>query len=215
MKLQPAAFNRFLRGIGQDVTWRRSLDCPCRDIYSGAAMPNCLQCHGKGQIWLAPVTAYTGLSSMAASKQWANFGVWEQGDVMLTIPGDSPLYQAGQYDQVILTNSSEPFSLTMTRGQNDVFNWPVVGLDRVFFLGLDDEDNQVIVDSALPTVNSDGTLTWPDTGTVPEVGQQFSITGRRRPVYFLYQDLPSDRAHHAGQPLPRKVVARTFDLFGR
>lgn len=215
MKLNPAAFNRFLKHIGQTVAWKRALDCPCRDTYSGAALPGCLQCQGKGSIWLAPISAYTGLTSMAVSKQWANFGVWEQGDVMLTIPGDSPLYSAGQYDQIILTDSSEPFSLTMIRGQNDRFNWPVVELDRVFMLGLDEDDQQVIQDAVLPTVNSDGTLTWPEDGTVPEVGQQFSISGRRRPVYFLYQELPSDRAHHGGQPLPRKVVARVFDLFGR
>lgn len=215
MQLQPAAFNQFLRSIGQNVTWRRALDCPCRDLYSGAALSSCPQCHGKGSIWLAAVDAHTGLSSMSASKQWANFGVWEQGDVMLTIPGDSPLYAAGQFDQIILSNSSEPYSLTMIRGQNDRFNWPVVAVDRVFMLMPDDEGAMVITESALPTVNEGGTLTWPDTGTAPEAGQQFSITGRRRPVYFLYQDLPSDRAHHGGQPLPRKVVARQFDLFGR
>lgn len=215
MKLQPAAFNRFLRHVGQDVLWRRAFDCPCRDAYSGAALPNCLQCAGKGSIWAAPVAAYTGLSAMAASVKWAKFGLWEAGDLLLTIPGDTPLYHAGQFDQIILIESSEPFSLVMTRGVNDRFLWPVVAVDRVFVLGEDDDGAQVVVDCAAPTVAADGSLTWPSAGTVPAAGQQFSVTGRRRPVYFLYQDLPSDRAHHAGLPLPRKVVVRQFDLFGR
>lgn len=215
MSLQPAAFERFLRHVGQDVLWRRAFDCPCRDTYSGAALPNCLQCAGKGSIWAAPLASYTGLSSMAASVRWAKFGVWETGDLLLTIPGDTPLYNAGQYDQVILLESSEPFSLVLTRGVNDRLPWPVVGIDRVFVLSEDDNDVQVTLDTALPTVGTGGVLTWPSSGLTPAVGQQFSITGRRRPVYFLYMDLPSDRAHHGGLRLPRKVVVRQFDLFNR
>lgn len=215
MKLQPAAFNAFLSNVGQAVLWRRAFDCPCRDPYSGAALPDCPQCRGKGVIWNDPLASYTGLSSMAASKQWAKFGVWEAGDLLLTIPGDTPLYGVGRFDQIILTESSEPFSLVMTRGQDDQFQWPVVSVDRVFALGYDDEQVQVIVDMAIPLVAGSGAMTWPSGGPAPTSGQQFSITGRRRPVYFLYVDLPSDRAHHGGLPLPRKVVARHFDLFGR
>lgn len=216
MRLDPAVFNRFLAtsGIGQAVLWRRAYDCPCRDPYSGAAAPDCPHCHGKGVIWAAPVAANTGLTSMAVSKQWANFGVWETGDVALIVPGDSLLYGAGRFDQIILADSSEPFSTSFRRGENDVLLWPVVALERAFVLGEIDGE-PAIIECALPVVNDNGTMTWPDQGEIPDLGQAYSLTGRRRPVYFLYQDLPSDRAHHHGQPLPRKVVARVFDLFGR
>ncbi|MCK7579808.1 MAG: hypothetical protein MZV65_31715 [Chromatiales bacterium] len=43
----------------------------------------------------------------------------------------------------------------------------------------------------------------------------YTLAGRAYPEYFCYGDFPQDRAHHHGEPLPRKVVLRKFDLFGR
>lgn len=212
MRLDPAAFNRLLRNIGQDVAWRRAFDCPCRDPYSGAADPACPMCRGRGSIWGDPVTGYAGVQSMTAKKEWANFDLWESGDMVVTIPGDSPIYAAGQFDQIILSQSSEPFSLVFRRGEDDTFQWPVVSIDRVFSLNQSRTD---VVEWQIPTVTEAGALSWDAGLPLPEYGQQFSISGRRRPVFFLFKDLPRDRSHHAGQPLPRRVVVRTFDLFGR
>jgi hypothetical protein len=58
-----------------------------------------------------------------------------------------------------------------------------------------------------------GTLTWG--ADVPPDGAQIALTGRKRPEYFCLQEFPQDRAHHHGRDLPRRVVLRRFDLFGR
>ena len=113
MQLSPTRFNRLLRppgGLGQKVSWRRAYACPCRHPHSGAALPGCLQCAGCGVIWSAPKAAWTGLASMRVAREWANFGLWESGDVVLTIPSDSPLYAAGEHDRLVMLDSSEPFS---------------------------------------------------------------------------------------------------------
>ena len=212
MQLNPVAFNKLLRNIGQDVSWRRAFDCPCRDVYSGAADPSCPMCRGRGSIWAQSVDGYAGVQSMSAIKQWANFDLWESGDLMVTIPGDSPIYNAGQFDQIVLAQSSEPFSLVFRRGEDDTFQWPVLSVDRVFSLN---ETKTAIVEWQIPTVTDAGVLEWNPSLPSPDYGQQFSITGRRRPVFFVFKELPRDRAHHAGLPLPRRVVVRTFDLFGR
>ena len=151
-----------------------------------------------------------GVQSMAAVKEWADFDVWESGDLMVTIGGDSAMYDAGQFDQVILAQSSEPFSLVMRVGRDDFFRWPVLQVDRGLRLGADGLAEQLPV----PEVDDSGELVWPE-GEAPAVNSQFSISGRRRPVYYLFKDLPRDRAHHSGRPLPRRVVVRAFDLFGR
>jgi hypothetical protein len=70
-----------------------------------------------------------------------------------------------------------------------------------------------LVSADPPTVADDGTITWPDES--PPVGTQISLTGRKHPEYFCLQEFPQDRAHHHGRDLPRRVVLRKFDLFGR
>lgn len=179
MRLSPREFNRFLRHIGQQVVWRQAFDCPCRDVHSGAARHDCKHCRGRGTVWGADQPAYAGVQSMAAVKQWADFDVWESGDLMVTIPSDSPMYAAGQFDQIILTQSSEPFSLTMTRGEDDFFRWPVLSITRTFCLS---DDGTTVVELTPPVVLPDGTLEWStdDEAVVPMLGKQFSITGRDR-----------------------------------
>jgi hypothetical protein len=67
----------------------------------------------------------------------------------------------------------------------------------------------------LPIVTGGDSLTWSEEGGCPPAGVQFSVTGRRQQEYYIFRDLPQDRAHHGGAALPRRVVARRFDLFGR
>lgn len=211
MRLSPAKFNAFLNNIGQDFSWRHSYSCPCIEEHSGAPDNHCGLCGGRGRIWEAAVDGKSGIAGQKVQRQWAEFGMWENGDVVLTIPSDSPLYAMGEFDRVVMTNSSQPFSMNRTRGVNDRLDFmKVLQIDRVFWK--DQDDN--IVEGGIPVVDEDGNLSWPD-GGAPQPGTQFSITGRKQPEYFCFQEFPQDRAHHFGADLPRRVVLRKWDLFGR
>jgi hypothetical protein len=72
----------------------------------------------------------------------------------------------------------------------------------------------VVNATALPTVDATNTLQWPTSGG-PPAGTQYTLNGTRYREYFVYDDLPQTRNMHQGMPLPRRVVLRRFDLFGR
>ncbi|HET7675841.1 MAG TPA: hypothetical protein VFL54_09995 [Gammaproteobacteria bacterium] len=210
MNLSPTRLNALLNKVGQDVAWRAGYDCPCRNPRSGAADPGCANCHGLGVTWRVDATAArTALAAQKIQRQWADFGLWQNGDVVLSIPSDSPLYDIGEFDRVVFSQSSEPFSHTRIHDGTDRLAFPVVTVSRVFWLA-----NDAIVEGGIPDVDAaDGVLTW--AGGEPPPGMQYSITGRRRPEYFCFGDFPQDRAHQGGARLPRRVVLRKFDLFGR
>ena len=208
MRLSSAAFNRFLGQMGQSFAWRRSYACPCINKNSGQANPKCPHCSGNGRLWAGAVVGEAGIVSRSRMREFAAFGIWDQDDIMLSIPSNSPLYAMGQFDRIAALNRSEPFSANLIRGLNDTLRFPVLSVDRAFWL-----DGEHIRDVALPVVNEDGSLTWAD--GAPPAGATFSLTGRRTPEYFVYQELPTDRPLHFGEPLPRRVALRRFDLFGR
>lgn len=208
MRLSSAAFNRFLGQMGQTFAWRKSYACPCINKNSGQADPKCPHCSGKGRLWRGAVEGEAGIVSRSRMREFAVFGIWDQDDIMLSIPSNSPLYDMGQFDRVAALNRSEPFSINLIRGLNDVVKFSVLSVDRAFYL-----QNGNIVDLALPTVTEDGALNWG--ANPPPAGVTFSLTGRRTPEYFVYQELPTDRPLHFGAKLPRRVTLRRFDLFGR
>lgn len=206
MKLSPAAFNRFLRHIGQDMSWRQSFLCPCRNINSASAKADCTVCFGKGVYWGDEICGYAGISGMDVQKQWFDFGMAELGDVVITLPSDTDMYDMAQFDRVVMTNSTQPFSVVLKRGEECLLFRPV-SVDYVTWF-----KNGVIVQDGKPVIEG-GKPKWISGG--PPDGTIYTIGGRRHPEYFMYQDFPQDRAHHHGARLPRKVVLRKFDLFGR
>lgn len=208
MKLSPARLNAMLNQVGQTVDWRPGYDCPCKNPDSGAAEYGCPNCGGFGITWGPPQSCKTALAGQKIQREWANFGMWENGDVILSIPSDSALYAIGEFDRVTFAQSSEPFSLTRKHDGSEKLTFPVASLNRVFWLA-----DGVETEGGIPTVNADGTLTWTD--GMPPDGVQFSITGPRRPEYFCFGNFPQDRAHQGGDALPRRIVLRRFDLFGR
>jgi len=212
MQLSPAAFNGLLGEMGQAVAWRKAYACPCRDDDTGAARQGCPVCDARGQFWdVVPTEAWTGLAGMRVNREWAAYGLWESGDVVFTIPSDSPLYAAAEFDRVVMSNSSEAFSVPRRRGAaNETLTFPVVQIDRAFWIA-----DGAVVDGDLPVIADDGTIDWSGAATAPDAGVQYSISGRKRQEYFIFRDLVQDRAHFYGLALPRKVVARKFDLFGR
>lgn len=208
MRFSATRFNSLLNSMGQDFGWRRSYACPCINPNSGQAKANCPNCTGKGRLWAASVAGKAGIVSREQMKNFAAFGIWDGGDIMLSIPSDSPLYAIGQFDRVMAGNRSEPFSMNLTRGQNDLVRFPILSVERVFWL----VDNAQI-DASPVTILPDGRIQWGT--TAPPMGVTYSITGRRTPEYFCYQELPADRPMQFGEPLPRRVTLRRFDLFGR
>ena len=214
MRLQPAAFNRLIGHLGQACLWSRAELCPCRDTYSGAAEPNCPACSGRGVFWRGAVRATTGLTSMRVAREWQHFGMWESGDVVLSVPSDSPLYDAGENDRVALVNSTEPYTSTFVRGAEDE-RWPAY-LTEVEAVTV--RQGEGVASRAVPVLPADRSApfrpAWPEAGG-PAEGEQYAIRGRRHPVFFVFKSLPQDRAHHSGATLPRKIAARRFDLFGR
>lgn len=210
MRLNASAFNRMLTANGQTFGLRRGFACPCTTNGSGQPKSTCKQCSGKGRLWgKGVVNGAAGIVSQAKMRSFAAFGVWDKDDIMLSIPSNSPLYAMGQYDRVMAVNRSEPFSMSLKRGLNDTLRLPVVSLERCFWLDASEE----IREASLPTVSPDGVLSW--SGVAPPAGVTFSLTGRRRPEYFCFVELPTDRPMHHGEPLPRRVALRRFDLFGR
>lgn len=209
MNLVSSEFNSLLNHVGQDFTWRRAYACPCINPRSGAAKPSCPHCDGKGRLWDAPVPGKAGIVGRDQLRKFADFGLWDQGDIMLSIPSDSPLYAMGQFDRVTATNRSEQFSMNLVRGLNDRIRHAVIAIERVFWLGADD----ALVEGGIPSVGADGELTW--TTSAPPPQATYSISGRRRPEFFCFNEIPADRPLHFGEPLPRRVVLRRMDLFGR
>lgn len=212
MFLSPVAFNRHIRHMGQMVSWRRSYQCPCINEFSGAAEASCPLCNGKGYQWSATaVPGVVGVTSQVNKKQWAQFGNWEDGDMLLTVGSDSPVYDISRFDRLLLLNSTDRFSRVLVRGDDvEKINVPVVSIDRVFWLN---QAKNAVIEGDVPTVADDGSIVWGSNS--PDPGTQYSITGTCYTEYYVYDMMPSDRNEHSGLLLPRKCQLKNFDLFGR
>ena len=213
--LSAESFNAMINQMGQDADWRRGYDCPCRDVYSGAADPACPVCGGKGLTWGDAVTGRVGVAGQKVQQEWAKMGMYESGDMVLTLPSDSPIFAMGEFDRLVMVHSSVPFSRVLTHTGSEKLPLHVEQIERVFWLAAG-----VVVDGGIPSVAPDGSLTWPPVvepgdPTPPPNGAQYSMTGRRRPEYFAFRDFPQDRAHYGGIRFPRRIVVRLMDLFAR
>jgi len=215
MQLSPARFNSLLSNIGQNILWRRAYLCPCRSTHSDAARQGCPVCAGRGLYWGTAQAAVVGLSGMQAQQQWAQFGAYEQGDVVITLPSDSPVYDLADNDRIAFVDSTIGFVQIFRRGLDDEpLPFPVRTIERVFWLA---PDGQTEIDGDIPLADDAGVLRWSGTSpTAPAAGQQYSMVGRKNTEYFVaLSSMVQDRAHHHGAALPRKCVLRRWDLYGR
>lgn len=211
MQLDPQAFNEFLANWAQAVSWRRADFCPCRSTDTGSPNPACKVCQN-GIIWRAAVSATLAISGQKVQDQWARHGMWTKGDVVCTLAEDQPLYDMSENDRVLFMQSSVPFSLPRVNTGPQLMGFVPTKIDRVFWLN---EDLTAQVEGKIPDVSDETTeLTWSEGGEPPD-GTQYTISGRRNPEFFAFMDIAQDRAHHGGKRLPRKIVLRAFDLFGR
>lgn len=209
MQLNPADFNRFLGAIGQRFEWRRSFICPCLNPATQSPRVDCPQCAGKGRIWAAPIPGTAGVPSQRVQREYARQLQWESGDMVLTVPSDSPLYKMGEGDRVLQLSGSDPFSINLRKGINDKLPWTTKTVDRAFYL----DDAGAVVEAGLPMQQPDGALVF--AANPPPSGTTYSVTGTKLSEFFVYKDFPSDRGHHFGAQLPLRVQLRRFDLYGR
>lgn len=212
LELNPDAFNDFLYGIGQDCTWSKAYTCPCVNPASGSARPNCPRCSGKGRFWDTPMRTTVGIASQKVQLEWAKMGLWESGDAVAVIPENSVMYEIGQFDRVVMLNSTDHFSRVLTRDAvTERLLVPVERLTRVFWLA----DDGAVVDGGLPVVAADGTLSWPAGSVEPPAGTQYSINGTAFSEYYCFGPFASDRNEHRGARLPKRLILRKWDLLGR
>lgn len=212
MRFSRQNFNRHLKNIGQDVSWRPAYVCACIEPTTGSPDPKCKLCSKRGWIYGDAVATVCGVSKQETQAQWAESGLWEQGDVVVTVPEVSPMWDGGQYDRVILLNATEKFSLPLRRGDvgDNLKLYDVVSIDRVFWKH---PTTQMAVAGGIPTWDAAGVLSWSE--REPPIGTQYSITGTRRIEYYIFGNFPANRNEHQGMRLPKRVVLRRWDMSSR
>jgi len=211
VRLNPAAFNAHLDNMGQKFMWSKSYACPNVNDDSGAAIPDCPICFGRGHFWPTAIAATSGVASQKTQQSWAQSTLYAQGDTVLSVPENSPIYGAGQFDRLLAVNTEEVFSLRLLAGEEDRLFGTTIAISRVFWLSL---DNTAIIEGEIPAFDAHGNLTWPD-GEGPPEGTSYSVSGSRRQEFYVFMDYPANRFEHMGARLPKRIVARRFDLFGR
>lgn len=217
ISLSPERFNKLISNLGQTVIRRKAVACPCRDEYSNAALQGCPVCHGKGIYWTLGTTSYIGVSGMQVQRHWAQFGSYEQGDVVVTVPSDADTYLLSEYDRVLFTDSTQGFTQIFRKGVDDnPIPFAIQSVEAITWLEPDPitEIETVVTADPTPVLDTDNTLDW-DGCDEPPSGQ-YTLTGRRYAEYFVAPGaLVQIRQHHFGADLPHKVVLRRWELFGR
>lgn len=211
MQLNPQAFNDHLNNMGEWFRWRRSSACPCINPSSGSPKVGCPHCGGKGRLWETPVRALAGVASQKTQQEWAKFGQWESGDLVLSIPEDSPLYDVAPFDRVVAEITSDAFSMPLVRGApNERIPGAIKEITRVYWFSQAGD----ITEGKAPTINALGVPSWPD-GGAPPAGTTYSLSGHRYQEFYCFGPYPVSRMKHAGARLPVRMVMRMFDLLGR
>ena len=209
MKFNPGAFDRHLANMGQELLWRRAAHCACVNPNSGAPTPQCTVCLGKGIVWDDPVKTVCGVASQKTQQQWAAFGMWEDGDMVLSVPQGSPVWNSGRNDRIIMLNATERFSMPLRRGDiTERLLFRPVSVERVFWIKAGE-----IVEAGLPAFDDDGVPVWGNDAPPPAIA--YSITGWRYGEYFVFGNYPGSRNQHSGMRLPKNIVMRRWDLLGR
>jgi len=211
MRLNPTAFNTFINKIGQDVLWRKSLRCPCRNKRSGSPNPDCLVCYGLGYTYESPVSGIIGTSGMSIQRAWSSMGLYESGDQVITIGNDSPLYGVSNGDRVLLINSSIPFEVNLDHTGTEIFPYSfesIQSIAKVFWIS-----GSSYAYSTIAINSTTNRVEW--TANEPSINTQYTVLGRRNPEYYAYMDYPVDRSHFHGLPLPRRIVLRNYEVARR
>ncbi|PZP59591.1 MAG: hypothetical protein DI604_32035 [Delftia acidovorans] len=212
-RFNPDWFNEHLEGIGQEILWSAATACPCINPQTRAPDPKCPFCSGRGYEWAPGELTVAGVAGEKYQRKWIEMGLYEDGDIVVTIPESSVIWdKGGEYDRLTMLNATHRFSRVMVKGHPSERLWgPVESIHRVFWRN----SNGETVEGAIPTVNADGTIVFPDDGVSPLNMTRYTIVGNRYSDYFLFRDLTANRNEHSGMRLPKRVVLRRFELMVR
>lgn len=213
IRLSPGLFNRQLGVMGQSMVWRKAMLCPCRDKHSGGAREDCPVCSGRGVSWGRGVPSKAGVVGAKAAKKQAEFGQWEDGDVALSVGSDTPMWLAGEKDRFRFLDGEMPFSVVLRHNGAARIDFVPVRFERCFWLRGDEDAYR---EASLPRWDAaTGSLSWPAGSVPPDAGDHFTLTGWKRPEYFLFGTVPVSRQHFNGLPLPRLFHCKKIDLIDR
>lgn len=213
MRLSPARFNQQLDEQGQRMLWRRARVCPCRDMSSGsgAAKPGCPICEGLGTFWDKGIMAQAGVVGAKTLRQFSDFGKWEDGDVMISIPSNTPMWRAGENDRITFMDGHRPFQVALENDGMAKLRFRAQRIERCFWLG---PNGTAIIECEVPRIDpATNFLSWASQANAPDPGAQFTVAGLRYPDYFLWREVPMSRAHYNGLDFPKRVTLKLFDLF--
>ena len=158
-----------------------------------------------------------GVTSVLVAKQFAQFGEWDKGDMIATIPARDvhgallDVYQIGEFDRMTLADSVVRRSFLGVRGERDRFPERTIRAVTDAF-GLQG-GVQVPLEDGIDFRVTGNTVEW--LSDTLAAGDGYSLRYVVSPEYFVWTTLEQPRAHDLGKALPKKVVLRLFDLFGR
>lgn len=209
MSFSEAWFNNFLDQIGATVTWRKASECPCRNTRTGGSDVDCPVCEGLRYLWDPGVTTTIGVQGIKADRKFAGFAEWEKGDMLATIPSDSPAYAVGEYDRFAIDQAEFRFSTILTKGTKDRLKYSTIHtIDRLWAIV-----GGVAVDYVEGThFDLEGNLIVWGAGAGPADGTQYSVRYFAVPEYFVYLAMPQDRIQ-GNLNLPKRVPLRLYELF--
>ncbi len=218
MELTAEDFNAHLAEIGAPVQWLKAMECPCRTPRSGGTDTDCPVCEGLRFVWEAPIDTIIGVQGLTAMQQWSKMVEWDKGDMIATIPSDSPAYASGEFDRFVMAEAEFRFNTVLTKSVKDyVKHVAIKRIDRVMAI-VNDQPQEFLewdhfeVTTTAPGVNSNS-LTWHPETLLPD-GTQYSLRYYASPEYYVYGALVQDRPQFS-QDLPRKGILRVMDLFGQ
>lgn len=204
-----AKFEELIQRRGRSFSWERARRCPCYNARTRSPLETCVDCDGLGWVYSLQGAHKATLLSITASKKWAKFGEWLEGDALMTFPASLLI---GDKDRITLTTGVNRESEILIKGTRDVLlNREVVDIleladvDRTYRLGID-------------FTLSGSTIVWQ--GAHPATGAAYSVLYTYRPVYVVWLQLPQVRAQvdqggGALLEMPRKVALRTWLDFKR
>lgn len=202
-------FNTFLADIGARVTWRQASECPCRLPRSGGTQVDCPVCEGLRYVWDDGIQTTIGVQGIKADRKFAAFVEWEKGDMLATIPSDSPAYDVGEYDRFTMDEAEFRFSAVLTKGVNDRLKYAKIRrISRVW--AIVDGEAQSYQEGVDFGVNG-AAIAWVAEKGPPD-GTQYTVRYFAAPEYFVYLSIPQDRIQ-SNLNLPKRVPLRLMDLF--
>ena len=111
---KPDEFDRVLGQHGKYVVWRKALLCPCLNLDTGQPLLDCTDCDGSGYIYVDPVRIQALMLSFDKSTRiYEKFGMWLEGNVMVTVRPD---YRLGFRDSIEMEDSLMSFNEVLKKG---------------------------------------------------------------------------------------------------